>query len=606
MPQKALQNKSKVSFKPDVLNELKKLATQIRVETRMNAARIQPLALRMIELARSIENKNYEGLANIELAHYVCSTENDYHKSVKLCDKGYNLTSGLFRKNIEPYYHLNKGRANQYLGEQINAQEEYLMGVRQLEFKNHLKEHEKRWLASTYYNLFILFNQEGVEFTQEEYLHKAFRLYESVNDKSGISNCFNSFAVFHYKKKEYQKSLEYLLKAYDFSKQSNAQTYLSIFCSNIGLVYSKMNRLSEGLQYFEEAKLINKEINSTFHTGHTFQQIGEAYYTNNEFEKALANYKKAEKIFLQIRVKPSLTTLFQYISDVYEKLGDFVKAFDYQKKYAATLIEHFNDEKTFAIAKARNQFELEKKDKEAKLLRQKNEEIETYATQLEVSNNQLKQFAHIASHDLKEPLRMVSSYAKLLERSISKKLDENEKEYLQFMVQGTITMQNLVNDLLTLSHINYVSDTLPVNLNKVMHLTLTNLDSSIKEKNAKITFKNLPIVNGEETQMLQLFQNLISNAIKYNENKTPTVKISCTKKKSFFEFTISDNGIGIGEEYREKVFQIFQRLHTRNEYSGTGIGLTICKKIIDQFGGKIWIESNNNGGSNFIFTLPAK
>lgn len=606
MPSKSTQGISSVSAKNKILQELQDLVTQIREESRVNAARIKPLAEQMIALAQSIENKNYEGLAKIELAHYVCSTENDYMKSVQLCDEGIQLTSGVFRKKIKPYYHLNKGRAYQHIGERIASQNEYLDAVRLMEFRQDLNANEKRWLASTYYNLFILFNQEGVEFTQEEYLQKAFEIYEAVGDKSGISNCYNSFAVLHYKKKDYSKSLVFLKKAYDFSLQSNALNYQSIFCSNIGLVYSKTGNLAEGLLYFEKAKQINKEIKSKFHDGHTHQQIGEAFFTNGEYEKALTQYKAAEKIFLQIGIKQSLTTIYQYTSEVYEKLRNFEQAFSYQKKYAAALVEHFNDEKTFAIAKARNQFDLEKKERETKILLQKNEEIGEYVMQLEVSNNQLKQFAHIASHDLKEPLRMVSAYAKLLERSLSTKLSTDEKEYLQFLLQGTVTMQNLVTDLLTLSNINYVAEKTPVQLNKLLKLTLTNLDSTIREKNAKVVFDDLPTVAGDETQFLQLFQNLISNAIKYNESKMPTVKISYIKKRSFYEFIFSDNGIGIPEEYREKVFQIFQRLHTRDAYSGTGIGLTICKKIIDQFGGTIRIEGNTKGGCNFIFTLPIK
>ncbi|MBC8047107.1 MAG: hypothetical protein H7Y00_09955 [Fimbriimonadaceae bacterium] len=605
MPQPSTQVLPSVSFKRTVVSEIEYLLLQVRKEAKTNAVNIQPLALRIIELSNSINNSNYAGIGKLELAHYVCSAENDYKRSVLLCDEAHNLMKGNFRKKYEPYYHLNKGRAYQYLGELINAQGEYLKAARIIEFKEKLQDHEKRWLASVYYNLFILFNQEGAEFTQEDYLQKAFQLYKDVDDKSGIANCYNSFAVFHYKKKSFESSLDYLLKAYAFAHESDAKTYLSIFCSNIGLVYSKMNRLEEGLKYFEEAKKINKEINSFYHTGHTYQQIGEAYLSTGDAKSGLSNYKKAEKIYIDIKVKTSLTTIYQYIADAYYKLDQFDKAYEYEKKYAATLVEQFNDEKTFAIVKARNQFDLEKKEKEAELLRIKNEQIETYARQLEVSNNQLKQFAHIASHDLKEPLRMVSAYAKLLERSMSEKITEEEKEYLQFMLEGTSTMHNLVNDLLILSNINYIAEKHPVNMNKVMKLLITNLDSTIKERNAKIIVKVLPVVYAEETQLLQLFLNLVINGIKYNTSKIPTIRISVKRKNGIQEFTVSDNGIGIDEEYREKVFMIFQRLHTRNEYSGTGIGLTICKKIIDQLGGTIWIEANKAGGSDFKFTVPA-
>lgn len=605
MPASSAAKKLSGSSKQKAIHELEELLLRIRVISRSDASQIKPLALRIISIATEVNNKNYEGIGKIELAHSISSSENNYKKAIELCDEGFEMMSPAYKNIYEPYYHLNKGRAFQFLGEEVNAQDEYLKSIRILEFRDKLKPYQKGWLASTYYNLFILFNKEGVEFTQDEYLQKAFQLYESISDKSGMANCYNSFAVYYYKKKDLHKALEYLQRAYIFAAETNARTYLSIFCSNLGLVYAKLGKLNEGLKYFEESKQINLEINSQYHTAHTYQQLGEAYYSNNFPEKALTYYRKAEKIYLVINVKTVISTVYQHISNAYLKLGQYKKAFEYERKYSEILKEQFNDEKTFAIAKARNQFDLEKKEKEAELLRIKSAEIEKYAMQLEISNNQLKQFAHIASHDLKEPLRMVSSYATLLERSFGNGLDDDQKEFLKFIMEGTHTMHKLVNDLLELSNINYIENKIPVNLNKVMKLVVTNLDSTIKERNAKITCLSLPTVKAEETQMLQLFLNLISNAIKYNTSKVPAVKISAKKKKGTYEFSIADNGIGIPEEYRTKIFMIFQRLHTRNEYSGTGIGLTICKKIVEQLNGTIWLESNPEGGSIFKFTIPA-
>ncbi|MBC8173123.1 MAG: hypothetical protein H7X71_04380, partial [Chitinophagales bacterium] len=552
MPQSSVTFKDSelVTTKKEIVSEIEQLLEQIKVDSRLSSVHTGEFARKVISLARSIHHSNYEGFGKLQLAYYVCVVENDYKRSLDICDEALKLMKGNFRIMHLPYYHLNKGRAFQFMGEQANAQNEYLHTIRLLEFKDTRTDTEKTWLASSYYNLFILFNREGVEFTQEDYLQNAFRLYSELHDKPGIANCYNSFAVYHYKKLDYKKSIEYLHRAYAFAKEPDAKVYLSIFCSNLGLVYAKLQDENNSNIYFEEAKAINKLIKSNFHTGHTFQQIGEASMSLKCYDKALENYDKAEKIYIKLGVKASLVTIYQFQSDLCIVREDYKKAYAYQKKYADLLKDQFNDEKTFAIAKARNQFELEKKEKETEILKKQNEQIETYAKQLEVSNNQLRQFAHIASHDLKEPLRMVSSYAKLLQRSMGDKLTTDEQEYLGFMLQGTTTMQNLVNDLLTLSNIHYISDKQPVNMNKVMKTVITNLDSIISERQAVITFDELPTVKAEETQMLQLFLNLTSNAIKYNDDKLPEVNITCIKTRNMFEFSVTDNGIGIPAEYR--------------------------------------------------------
>lgn len=607
--QSAVNSSSNTETQTTILNkfivqDIETKLQEIREYARHDLRKVYTLASEIITLAQSIKSENHEALGQLELSYYYCSSENNYTKSLQLCNAADKMLQGKFRKKYLPYLHLNKGRAYQFMGEQVKAQHEYLALIKLIEGKKTIENIERTWLASAYYNLFILFNKDGAEFTKEEFLQKAFDIYTDLNDSSGIAHCYNSFAVFYYKKNELNKSLDYLLQAKELALKSNSQTFLSIFSSNLGLVYAKLNEKSLSDKNFEEATRINNYLKSPYHFGHTYQQIGEAQAFLENYKTALAFYLRAEKIYLEIGVKSSLLTIYKYCSEAYEKLNDFANANKYQKKYANQLLDQFNDEKTFAIAKERSMFEFDKKEKEATVLKQQNKQIELYAKQLEISNNQLRQFAHIASHDLKEPLRMVSSYAKLLQRSIGDNLTEDQAVYLKFMLDGTVTMQKLVNDLLVLSKINYLSEKQTVHLDKVLKVVITNLHTAIEEKNAIVSYNHLPVVKAEETQMIQLFMNLISNAIKYNSSKQPEVIISCKKKKNMFQFSVSDNGIGVPEEYREKVFQMFQRLHSRNDYSGTGIGLAICKKIIDQLHGEIWIESSKLGGSTFKFTIP--
>jgi PAS domain S-box-containing protein len=227
-------------------------------------------------------------------------------------------------------------------------------------------------------------------------------------------------------------------------------------------------------------------------------------------------------------------------------------------------------------------------------------------TELNHSNHELEQFAYMASHDLQEPLRMIGAFAGLLERKIGDTLDEEGKEFFFYLTDGAKRMQELINDLLQFSRIStQVRPFTKTDLNEVLARTVDTLQIQIKERRARITHDRLPVIWCDEIQYERVFQNLIVNAIKYCI-KEPHIHISATQKNKCWLISVHDNGIGIAPQFREKIFGLFQRLHRRDEYSGTGIGLAICKKIIEKHGGKIWVESEAGRGSTFFFTHSIK
>jgi len=221
------------------------------------------------------------------------------------------------------------------------------------------------------------------------------------------------------------------------------------------------------------------------------------------------------------------------------------------------------------------------------------------------ANSRLKQFAYVASHDLQEPLRMVASFTQLLERKYKDKLDQDAQDYIKYAVDGATRMQKLISDLLLYSRITTSEKEFgEVDTALVFEQAILNLQQRINDTNAIITNENLPVLKADEFQILQLFQNLIGNAIKYKkQSETPVIHVSCILKDDYYEFAVRDNGIGIDMQYHDKVFTIFQRLHAKSEYSGTGIGLAICKHIAERHKGKIWFESKENVGTTFYFTL---
>lgn len=236
---------------------------------------------------------------------------------------------------------------------------------------------------------------------------------------------------------------------------------------------------------------------------------------------------------------------------------------------------------------------------QARLLRQAMEELQR-------SNSELEQFAYVASHDLQEPLRMVASYCQLLQRRYAAKLDGDAHEFIGFAVEGARRMQSLINDLLLYSRVGTKGKPFTaVSLEQVFADAVANLTVSIEEAKAEISHDPLPVVQGDGIQLLQLLQNLLGNALKFRRETPVRIHLGARREDDHWLFSVTDNGIGIEPQYAERIFMIFQRLHTREQYPGTGIGLSVCKKIVERHGGRIWVEPAPASGSVFKFTVPA-
>jgi len=239
----------------------------------------------------------------------------------------------------------------------------------------------------------------------------------------------------------------------------------------------------------------------------------------------------------------------------------------------------------------------ERKDAEDALARHTNE--------LARSNSELEHFAYVASHDLQEPLRMISNYTQLLARRYQGRFDSDADEFIGFAVDGAQRMQQLINDLLAYSRVGTKGREFEdADLESVLDGALRNLTISIQESGAVITHDPLPALRADSGQLVQLLQNLIGNALKFRGDAPPRVHISAQRTGSEWVFGVRDNGIGIDQQYADRVFIVFQRLHTRSEYPGTGIGLAICKRVVERHGGRIWLESRPDEGTTFFFTLP--
>lgn len=267
-----------------------------------------------------------------------------------------------------------------------------------------------------------------------------------------------------------------------------------------------------------------------------------------------------------------------------EKFRHFLEHIDAEKK----ALDRVNDELRMEISQ-----------------RQKTEEeLQAKSRELERSNADLEHFAYIASHDLQEPLRMVASYLELLAKRYQGQLDEKADKFIGYAVDGAARMQKLIEGLLAYARVERQGKALgATDCEAVLQATLLNLQVTIEEKSARVSHDPLPTVLGDADQLTILFQNLIGNALKFCQNQPPCVHIGATMQDSEWVFAVRDNGIGIVPEHAGRIFMMFQRLHTRTQYAGLGIGLAIAKKIVERHGGRMWVEAQSGQGSTFFFTL---
>jgi signal transduction histidine kinase len=244
--------------------------------------------------------------------------------------------------------------------------------------------------------------------------------------------------------------------------------------------------------------------------------------------------------------------------------------------------------------------------RELSAVREANEALAEHATELQRSNSELEQFAYVASHDLQEPLRKVTSFCQLLQRRYGGQLDERADQYIEFAVDGAKRMQVLINDLLAFSRVGRSGQELgPVACDKALAAAQANLSAQVDQAGAVIEAEPLPTVRAQFTLLTVVFQNLLGNALKFRGELPPRIEVRAAREGAFWTFSVTDNGIGVAPEYADRVFLIFQRLHDRAAYPGTGIGLAVTRKIVEYFGGRIWLDTSVAAGARFCFTVPA-
>ena len=550
-------------------------------------------------LANATNELRYLTMFNYLQAYYDCFINNNYELVInRLLD----TLSAMDKETYSAIGHkllMTLGNAYQFKGDLFSAQEIYLKGLRCLEAKAQIAQPEEIFMASFNYNLCMLLSTSELKIESEEYISAAISLFLKHDKKFQLSKCYVAYAKLFDQKGDFTNAIGYLYQAIEIDQDLKDPYSIAFSKANLGILLVKINEYDKSMLYMREALDFYQAKNLMFETAMVKFELGRAYIQSNEPDMGLEYIDAAESLMIELDNRKELTEIYKEKAKIMADRQNMAKAYCYQQKYIENLKFFFDSEKTNALTRAKKEFESELKEKEAKLLREKNEEIQEYVYKLEISNNELKQFAHVASHDLREPLRMITSYIYLLDKSLRNKLTEQDREFLKYVTDGAKRMDQLIRDLLHLAKVDANPTIQKIKLTGLLEEIKLNLETLINDNKAVIEVAELPVIYADRAQMIQVFQNLIANAIKYNKSSPPIVKITCVERRGNLEFLITDNGIGIPRHLRDEAFQIFRRLQKNTDISGSGIGLAICKKVVESMKGRIIIEDALGGGTVF-------
>ena len=456
-------------------------------------------------------------------------------------------------------------------------------------------------LKSAVYNniasVYIRLNQYNEAF---EYLFEGLRLSEEEeNYDRQLFFLYNIGASYH-SQKEYLNAIDYYHRTTEIIDKINGYQYMQCLClSRIGTVNNDLGNYTTGFKYFNKALEISKKHSLNREQTRLLRQIGETKLKVNDKTSFLEYHhlsiQKAKKYDLPQEILSAYHNLKQF----YKSLDNFEKAFEYAELIIELQKKSFTKERDLKVADIRkeNKHEIE-------LLAQKNQYIEEQNTILAQTNSMLEEFTYVVAHDLKEPLRSILNFTTLLSKKSQNQLNSESKVYIDYIIKSAKHMNALLVDLLkytTIDKTEIVKEN--INLNDLIDEVQFLLSAAIKQNESVVISENLPTIKANQTHIKQLFQQLIHNAIKFRKKHELTIiEIASTKTSTHHIFSVKDNGIGINEKYQEEIFKIFNRLDKKN-YQGTGIGLAICNKIVQLYGGNIWVESKADEGATFYFSI---
>jgi len=564
----------------------------------MRSTEGEPYLDRLLQIAELLDDAGYRGWVQNHRS-IIARFKGDYSAALQLSVEALAYFTQVNElKGVHNAYN-NMGLTHRQQGNYPEALRNFLEALKVRE-----QIGDQDGVAMSYTNIGMIYYWQGNYTGALENNTRALQMMEATGNQRGIGNCLTNVAHAHYALNNHEEALAHHRRALEIEQEAGNGFGIAISRGNIGIVYRSIGNFDKALENLVMCYELSEHLGNKHYIASVLSEMGIVYYELGMDQEALEKYTRGLEISTEIGGKAEMKVCTEGLMKVYRRMGDYERALEYYERFYTIEKEITGEHAQREMAQLNIQHEVDLKDKEAQLLKEKNEAINIYAQKLEMSNNELKQFANVASHDLREPLRMVTSYMTLLEQTMGEGINPMHKQFIGFAVDGAKRMEQLILDLLRLAKVDANPQIESVSLTSIVSDVRSNLEILLKEKNAEIISDPLPTIMADRTQVMQLFQNIIGNGIKYNESPRPTITIRYEPRDKDILLSIADNGIGIPAEYRQKAFQIFQRLPTAKQYQGTGIGLAICKKIVDGLGGHISIDDADGCGTVFAIELP--
>jgi len=515
----------------------------------------------------------------------------DHDKSIKELLKAQQLALEINNEKLVASCMHNLGETYKQKGEDKNALKTY---QKALALKERMGFTIR--LIPTLKGIGEVYINMGLYLKAGEYFGRALAIARKEDNKEYLQKIFFSLGKLEQARKDYFKAIHYFGQSLEITREINMKDDMLQALNALAETYTKIRDFELAFEYLSQYKNLNDSLYDEKYS-ELLAEMGtkfELSQKETEIEHLIIS-RKADQFKLW-----SLITIVLLIFGALSASLLFIRN---RRRAHNTLVLHNAKIETQNHLLAQKQSEIETQNL---LLSRQSEEITLQNSQLKQTNSDLMQFAYAASHDLREPLRTIRSYMQLLERRYKNQLDETAQEFIAFATDGAIRMDDLLQDLLAYSRIGRENARKSsVDLNRILNKVKDSLHHQIDRNKAQIVYPPLPHFEAYEAQMHLLFQNLISNAIKFRGEEDPLIRIEVSQGGGHYLISVADNGIGIDEAHRERVFTLFQRLHPRAKYEGTGMGLAICKKIVQNHKGEIWLDSNLGVGTTFYIRIPS-
>lgn len=598
----------------------------------------------------------------LEGIEYMPQQDSTYYRYIRLIGRNYQKLA-YYQRALEYYYrYLNWAKSRNALQDiaktsaNISAtyqamgdfKKAYDFGLDCLRRNEEIKD--SSGMAEAYYELGTLFFYQKNHKEALDYYKQSMAISQSLKAPKAVYSCLGAMGSVYEELGDLDAALDYNLQSLEIARKMGQKMPEAYALHNVGTVYIKLKMNDRALDYLNASLKLKQELDDVWGLVASYKYLGLLYLQKQAFDQAIVHLNEGLELAKASNSKNREAELLTILAAAYEKAGKPSEAIQSLRRSADLKDAMLSEAIVRELGEKKESYELLKKEREIvvltkeqeisrlrtsiiaiiacflllagwqlwrqyllqrrnnAVLKEKNAYIDGQNQLLQLANGELQQFAHVASHDLREPLRTISSFSTLLSRHYDSKFDDEAKEYQGFIQSAVKRMQHLLDDLLEYARIDHKESEREItDLSRVVQEATMNLKSQIESTQARIEVQSLPSLRVFPRQMVQLFQNLISNGLKYRGEAPPYIRISSTfsPQTNLHTIAVSDNGIGMEPANLDRIFNMFVRLHGLGKYEGTGIGLATCKKVVERHGGKIWAESTPGKGSTFYFSIPS-